>query len=87
MDISKINIDQLQATIANVEQLVDELVKLIPGPAGDQIRNVVSLVELIAANPVVLQLVMFLLSKIPAGASAEDIKNIVHSIDVSNIVA
>jgi hypothetical protein len=87
MDVTKIDLTTLQATIASVEQVVDQLVALIPGPTGDQVRTVVQFVELLANNPAVLQVVLFILSKVGPNASAEDVKNVIHGFDVNNVVA
>lgn len=87
MDVSKIDITQVQAVIANVEALANQLDQLIPGTTGQQIRSVVQLVELIVNNTAVLQFVLWVLSQLPTGATTQDIQKIVQGFDVNSVVA
>ena len=75
-----IDITQLQADIAAIEQVVDQIDSLIPGAFGDKIRGVVTFVETIVDNPMVQQLILLVLSQLPAGASLQQLKDLVNSM-------
>ena len=83
----KIDIAQLQADIANIEAFIDTIEKFIPGTLGDQIRNVTGFVEGLLANPIVLQWLLLVLSKLSPSMTSAEVVEVMKTVDVTNMTA
>lgn len=81
------DITQLQAAIANAEQVVDALAPLIPGPMGDKVRAVVGLIETLDKNPLLLQVVLFVVNNLDKIKTPADVAKLFESFTVVNTVA
>ena len=81
------DVTKLQAAIANAEQVIDALAPLVPGPLGDKIRAVVSLIETLDKNPLLLQVVVYLVNNLDKLTSPQALKELVGKFDVNNTVA
>lgn len=66
-----IDIATLQKDIKEIEQIVDKVDKLVPGKAGDVLRNIVAKAEKIAENPVVVEAVVVLANLALAGGKLD----------------
>lgn len=81
------DVTQLQAAIANAEQVIDVLAPLIPGPMGDKVRAVVGLIETLDKNPLLLQVVLFVVNNLDKIKTPADVAKLFESFTVVNTVA
>ena len=81
------DVTQLQAAIANAEQVVDALAPLIPGPMGDKVRAVVGLIETLDKNPLLLQVVLFVVNNLDKIKTPADVTKLFEGFTVVNTVA
>lgn len=83
----QIDIPTLQTWLANIDQLADSLVPLIPGQLGQNIGAWVKFAEQLEQNPVLQQLVVFLINNLSQIKTVQDVQKLVGGFTVTNTVA